>query len=155
MAVGINIPFEYYIHRSIGINSFTPKDYFYVVSDIVITEGRFIDIDLMGQVMPSSYEPHILKVSLTTGNIMTEWGIYGQFNDATDISIDSTGNIYITEHNCIQKCNFNGVFITTWGSFGKGYGEFNCPAGITVDREGNVYVVDTGNSRIQKFAPKH
>ena len=43
------------------------------------------------------------------------------------------------------------IFVTAWGSQGKGDGEFEMPSGIEVDSAGNVYVADTGNSRIQKF----
>lgn len=44
--------------------------------------------------------------------------------------------------------------VTQWGSKGTGDGQFYCPRCIAVDSEGNVYVADTGNHRIQKFAPK-
>jgi DNA-binding beta-propeller fold protein YncE len=36
---------------------------------------------------------------------------------------------------------------------GPDNGQFNNPSGIAVDKEGYVYVSDTGNHRIQKFAP--
>ena len=134
-------------------------DFFYVVSEIALISGKFIDVDSMGQIIPNSYEPCILKVSLSTGNIITKWGSKGigdgQFNNPTDIAIDSIGNIYVTDtgNNRIQKFNFNGTFITKWGSKGDKDGQFSNPCGITVDIEGNVYVADTGNYRIQKFAP--
>lgn len=53
----------------------------------------------------------------------------------------------------IQKFDSNGKFITKWGSKGNGDGQFTSPAGIAIDSSGNVYVVDTGNDRIQVFAP--
>lgn len=59
----------------------------------------------------------------------------------------------IQGNNRVQKFDSDGNFITKWGSEGSGEGQFNRPLGISVDSEGNVYVVDTGNYRIQVFAP--
>ena len=39
------------------------------------------------------------------------------------------------------------------GGEGIGKGQFDSPVGIAVDGDGNVLVADTGNSRIEKFAP--
>ncbi len=39
------------------------------------------------------------------------------------------------------------------GGKGTGKGEFNSPTAIAVDGSGNVFVADTGNGRIEKFAP--
>jgi PKD repeat protein len=47
------------------------------------------------------------------------------------------------------------VYTTQWGSgWGSGRGQFARPGGIAVDSAGSVYVADTGNNRIQKFAPE-
>ena len=40
-----------------------------------------------------------------------------------------------------------------WGSMGFTDGQFYNPWGIAVDGAGNVYVADTGNDRVQVFAP--
>jgi sugar lactone lactonase YvrE len=39
------------------------------------------------------------------------------------------------------------------GGRGGGKGEFDSPTGIAVDGNGNILVADTGNARIEKFAP--
>ena len=39
------------------------------------------------------------------------------------------------------------------GGKGTGKGEFDSPTAIAVDGSGNVFVADTGNGRIEKFAP--
>jgi DNA-binding beta-propeller fold protein YncE len=39
------------------------------------------------------------------------------------------------------------------GGRGTGKGEFDSPTGIAVDPNGNILVADTGNGRIEKFAP--
>ncbi|MFB6098949.1 MAG: 6-bladed beta-propeller, partial [Salinibacter sp.] len=44
-------------------------------------------------------------------------------------------------------------FVRAWGAKGKAPGEFFHPVGITIAK-GRVYVSDTGNNRIQVFAPE-
>ena len=41
------------------------------------------------------------------------------------------------------------------GLAGGGQGQFVHPYGIAIDKDGNVFVSDTGNKRIEKFAPGH
>lgn len=36
---------------------------------------------------------------------------------------------------------------------GSANGQFSTPPGLAVDTAGNVYVADSGNNRIQVFAP--
>lgn len=43
--------------------------------------------------------------------------------------------------------------VSSWGGKGSGNGQFNRPGKITIDKDGNLYVIDSGNHRIQKFAP--
>ncbi|MGZ8891124.1 MAG: NHL repeat-containing protein [Nitrososphaeraceae archaeon] len=58
-----------------------------------------------------------------------------------------------TKNHRIMRFNKNdGIFISSWGSFGSGPREFSSPKGLTVDTRNNyIYVADTGNNRIQKF----
>jgi DNA-binding beta-propeller fold protein YncE len=52
----------------------------------------------------------------------------------------------------IQKFTSDGVFITTWGSYGSEEGEFRGIGGIAIDSSGYVYMTDSGNNRIQVFS---
>ncbi|MFH1859612.1 MAG: right-handed parallel beta-helix repeat-containing protein [bacterium] len=45
------------------------------------------------------------------------------------------------------------IMETKWGSNGSGDGQFSGPWGVAVDTSGNVFVADSGNRRIQRFAP--
>jgi hypothetical protein len=86
------------------------------------------------------------------------WGTYGtgggQFNIPAGISVDVSGNVYISEYanHRIQKFSNTGEWITMWGSWGSGNGQFMRPHGIGVDINCNVYVADQSNHRIQKFS---
>lgn len=81
----------------------------------------------------------------------------GELLGCSGITIDSKGNIFVIDwtfvKHRIQKFNSELNFITKFGDMGKKDGEFLDPRGIAVDSEGKVYVLDTGNYRIQKFAP--
>jgi sugar lactone lactonase YvrE len=103
----------------------------------------------------------IQKFSTTDGinyTFITKWGTEGsgdgQFAYPSDVAVDPSGNVYVSDENAhrIQKFDFAGTFITKWGTFGRGDGQFLYPEGVAVDSSGYVYVVDLYNCRIQKFA---
>ena len=89
-------------------------------------------------------------------------GNAAQFDFPLGITIDTAGNLYITdrENNCIRKVTPKGEVSTLagrWGGFADGEGnvaEFNRPHGIAVDAMGNLYVADSHNHRIRKITPK-
>jgi len=89
---------------------------------------------------------------------LKKWGKQGsgegEFNRPGGIAVDSSGNIYITEHknnHRIQKFSSDGKFIKQWGSLGTGNGQFNYPYCLKFDKSGVLYVVDSHNNRIQKL----
>jgi DNA-binding beta-propeller fold protein YncE len=81
------------------------------------------------------------------------------------MDVDSAGNLWVSdsENDRFQIIAPDGTYQDTWGESGSGDGEFELlstnsafgrPYGdIAFDAEGNFYVADTGNQRIQKFAP--
>jgi DNA-binding beta-propeller fold protein YncE len=97
--------------------------------------------------------------------LIAVWGTLGtgdgQFKKPMDVAVDGLGYVYVADagNHRIQKLTTSGVFVARWGSqggpdlSGSADGEFNDPRGISVDGAGNVYVADTGNDRVQKFAP--
>jgi len=88
---------------------------------------------------------------------LNKWGTSGtadgQFDAPTDVAVDGSGNVYVTDaiNHRIQKFDSSGTFLTKWGTLGTADGQFNNPVSVAVDDSGNVYVVDPNNDRIQKF----
>jgi sugar lactone lactonase YvrE len=83
-----------------------------------------------------------------------------RFNYPEGISVDSTGNLYVsdTSNVRIRKVTPSGVVSTLAGStagYGSGDGtgsaaQFEYPVGITVDKSGNVYIADPENYNVRK-----
>jgi len=104
----------------------------------------------------------------STGAFLTKWGELcdtntsgvdgcdGDFYLPTGVAIDSSDNVYVTDHynDRIQKFDSMGTFLLKWGSHGFGVsaypGRFYYPDGVAVDRADDIYIVDT-NDRVQKF----
>jgi DNA-binding beta-propeller fold protein YncE len=81
------------------------------------------------------------------------------------LGIDLEGNIWVSDaaNDRFQILAPDGEYLETWGTPGTGAGEFEfysrrsgygAPYGdVAFDTDGNIYVLDTGNFRVQKFAP--
>lgn len=88
---------------------------------------------------------------------MGKWGTIGtgegQFNGPNGITVDASGNVYVTEYanHRVQKFTSSGTFLTMWGTQGSGDGQFNQPYGVAVDSNGRIYVADGNNFRVQVF----
>jgi DNA-binding beta-propeller fold protein YncE len=69
------------------------------------------------------------------------------------IAVDRAGNVHVTDSNNdrVEKFSAEGVFLTTWGTFGTAAGQLSNPLGIAITPGGAVLVVDNGNDRVQRF----
>lgn len=86
------------------------------------------------------------------------------FFGATDIAMDATGTMYVTDrfNNRIVKVTSAGVMTTFAGAAsangnadGTGAAAlFNYPSAVVADASGNVYVADYGNSAIRMVTPQ-
>ncbi len=86
--------------------------------------------------------------------------VNAQLTNPTDVVIDASGNIYITDSGnfCIRKISSNGI-ISTYA--GNGIGAYSGDGGfaidarigyipaIAIDGSGNVYITDTDFNRVR------
>jgi sugar lactone lactonase YvrE len=100
---------------------------------------------------------HRIQIFNTSGTFLRGWGSQGtgdgQFNNPSDVAIDSSGNVYVADlgNHRIQAFDSSGAFLRKWGLKGSGDGEFSDPYSIALDASGNVFVPDWGNHRVQEF----
>lgn len=94
-------------------------------------------------------------------------GTAAQFNHPMGITIDSSGNLYVTDNgnNCIRKITpaavvstFAGQCATSGSTAGyidgaSSVAKFKNAVAIAIDSSGNLYVADDGNSRVRKITP--
>ena len=87
--------------------------------------------------------------------------VQAKLEEPSDVAVDSSGNLYITDYrnNRIRKVNTSGIITTVAGTGVGGYSGdggssikamLNRPAGIVVDSSGNLYIADARNHRIRK-----
>jgi hypothetical protein len=78
----------------------------------------------------------------------------GLFRQPTDVTWDSSGNIYFTDgyvNSRVAKYDKNGDWVKSWGDYGTAPGQFRLPHAIVADRNDNLYVGDRTNHRVQVF----
>ncbi|MBI4976896.1 MAG: right-handed parallel beta-helix repeat-containing protein [Spirochaetes bacterium] len=77
----------------------------------------------------------------------------GEFNGALKVTVDSRGNVYVSDVNNyrVQKFTPDGIFLAAFGTYGRGDGQFLYPTAITVTSNEEVYISDNQNHRVMAW----
>lgn len=114
--------------------------------------------------------PPYVTVSTLTGAPSASWGPGGsqpgQLALPTGIGVDLRGRVFITDsklgptpfapaihRHSVEVFDEAGAFLTQWGELGQGWGQFVDPGAVAALPNGFIVVADTGNNRLQVFAP--
>lgn len=133
------------------------------------TDARFnwpkgLTVDASGNVFVADYNNHRIRKITPAGMVTTVAGTdvsggflegdvsVARFNFPTDVAIDASGNLYVTDefNYRVRKITPAGVVSTFAGAWT--YTILNDPLGITIDASGNLYVADISR-QIKKINP--
>jgi DNA-binding beta-propeller fold protein YncE len=105
-----------------------------------------------------SADGQVLAVWGEQGDVNTDAGADGAFNEPWDVAIGKDGSVYVSDtwNHRVQQFTADGKFVRKWGYFGQGEAPdaFWGPRGLAVDPQGRLYVMDTGNKRVVVFSPE-
>ena len=140
---------------------------------------RNMAVDSQGSIYVADSGNHRIQVFGPDGEFIRQWGsvckLYdegqegcqnlpdaeGQFNEPWGVAVDDEGYVYVSDtwNHRVQKFTSDGTFVTMWGTFATTGGDLTSPGTfwgpreVLVGQDGNIYVMDTGNKRVEKFAP--
>ena len=88
-----------------------------------------------------------------TGDLVKTVGEEGEFFKPSDVTVDSSGNIFVTDafNFRVKKFTPDEAPAEIIGFHGDQVGGFARPKGLAVDRKGNLYVVDAAFENVQIF----
>jgi DNA-binding beta-propeller fold protein YncE len=100
----------------------------------------------------------LVQVFDSAGNYQFQFGsegsLNGQFNTPNSVTVDDTGQIYVTDqspNHRVQVFDSAGNFRFKFGSMGSGNGQFVIPIDVAIVETGDIYVADHRNNRVQVF----
>jgi predicted membrane-bound mannosyltransferase/sugar lactone lactonase YvrE len=148
-------------NKDMSLTNWSPSSSFrlYIRKDMVAKLWNYGSTEAPVTVAADPYEGKQLKISADK-IIGTKGNESSQMMTPHDLAIAPDSSIYVADagNNRIEHFSADGVFISSWGSYGAANGNtqaapstFNDPWGIAVGPDGSVYVSDTWNNRIQKF----
>lgn len=107
----------------------------------------------------SDQEKELLKILpqflFSIPNALADQKNQYQLNQPMGVALDeATGNIYVSDsRNIICVFDSGGLFLGSFGSFGKKPGQFNTPVSLHINQENKLlYVLDQRNFRVQIFS---
>lgn len=114
-----------------------------------------------------------IKVTTLLGQTLFAWGSAGGVDLApgtfvvpSAVTADLRGRVFVLDtdnrsrplvspifSSRVQNFDEDGHYLTSWGSFGRGNGQFANAQAIAALSDGRIIVADSGNNRLQVFAP--
>jgi len=123
--------------------------------------GVFVDKD--GDIYVADKENHRVQVFSHNRKYKATLGVTDDCDQSFDhicgplsVLVDNHSRIFVTEEweNKVRVFDDQYNYLTTiGGGFNSTTGEFRNPSGLALDKHGTLYVADSGNHRVQKFAP--
>ncbi len=130
-------------------------------------------VDSAGNIFVIEFSNHTVRKIARNGEVSTfagsgapgykdARGTAAQFYQPAGITIDRTGNFYVTEwgNHRVRKIQPDGTVTTLAGSgvagFKDGLGtaaQLNIPDGITADADGTLYLTEVGNHAVRRISP--
>lgn len=101
---------------------------------------------------------HRVQAFTTGGDPLFSWGGAGNdpglFDCPAGVAVDDTGRLFVVDYgnDRFQRFSQAGALETILGASGTGEGEFERPEGVAAGAF--VFILDTGNDRVQVFAPR-
>ncbi|MBI4499323.1 MAG: TIGR03663 family protein [Chloroflexi bacterium] len=127
---------------------------------------RGLAVDREGNLYVADALNHRVLKFDPTGQFLAQVGQYGtgegEFREPWGLAVDREGNLYVADtwNHRIQQFDAQLRLVAAWGEFANVTGPptsspglFFGPRAIAIDGDGNLWVTDTGNKRVQKFAP--
>ncbi|HEX7706976.1 MAG TPA: SMP-30/gluconolactonase/LRE family protein [Thermoanaerobaculia bacterium] len=147
-------------------------------SDGTGSEARFLGpsdvaVDQSGNVYVADSSNHTIRKITQDGTVTTFAGLAGHFSSIdgagsaarfwmpSGLSIDASGDLYVSEFSTIRKVTPGGVVTTLAGTHAAlgsadgtgGAARFRSPAGSASDSSGNLYIADRENHVIRRITP--
>jgi uncharacterized protein (TIGR03437 family) len=150
-------------------------------AELFASSGSFpgLAVDPSGNIYISDGYNHVIRKVNTSGVISTiagtpgSPGFLGDGGPATKavldfpagIALDSTGNLYIADHdnNRVRKVDTNGIITTVAGNGNVTYSgdgvaatatAVHTPGGVTLDTAGNLYISESSDARVRRVDTK-
>lgn len=124
--------------------------------------GNLYVAEMAGKLIRKITPDRVVTTIAGSGTIATidGTGKAASFSEPFGICVDSKGNLFVTDVNCIRKITQTGVVTTFAGSTQTGSvdgtgntARFNSLGGIVVDGSDNLYVADFRNNTVRKITP--
>ena len=155
------------INSSGVASTFAGKGGVYGSADGTGSAARFygpqgIAIDSSGNIFVSDSGNSIIRKITTSGVVSTLAGLAGnsestdgigtsaRFKYPSGLTIDSSGNLFVSDENKIRKIEISSRTVSTFVGAEGGIGQ---SFGLAADTSGNIYSADVGNHTILKMTP--